>query len=103
MHIASFSPFSSGDFFHYFPFFLVCYTHTCTLYFPCTCILTGPVFLGVMRGRVLLFLDEVDSGIVLSMPPPFLICLGERVGPRLPRLSCDGMPAIVNAPQLSER
>ena len=53
-----------------------------------------------MRGRVLLFLDEVDSGIVLSIPPPFLLCLGERLGPRLPRLSCDGMPAIVNAPQL---
>ena len=63
--------------------------------------LTGPVFLGDTRGSVLLFREEAASGMVLSIPPPFLTCLRERVGPREPRFSCDdGIPAIVNAPHL---
>ena len=53
---------------------------------------------------MLLFLEDVGSGIVLTRPPPFLTCLRERVGPRVPpRLNCDGIPAIVNGPQLRER
>ena len=50
---------------------------------------------------MLLFREELASGMVLSIPPPFLTCLRERVGPLGPRFSCDdGIPAIVNAPHL---
>ena len=78
------------------------HAHTHTHTYTCThthihthsLLLTGPVFRGVTRGSVLLFLAEVGIGIVL-VPPPVLTCFRERVGPRAPRVLCEGMAAIV--------
>ena len=86
---------------HYVTVSIICTLLNQSLINPTERRLTGPVFLGDTRGSVLLFREELASGMVLSIPPPFLTCLRERVGPLGPRFSCDdGIPAIVNAPHL---